>query len=234
MSVLVVEDSEEYRKLIARSLSHLRLIMAETVDEAFRCLETNDVSLILLDIQLPGRDGYSLLSELRAGRFGIEIPVLCLTGRSQVTDKVTAFSLGADDYILKPFDPLELRARVDSKLVRMKVRTEKDELLHIGDLRVDKARHRVWKEGEGKDQEIELTQTEFKILCCLGRRPGQVLTRDQMLVAAWGEDARVLERAVDVHVCSLRKKLGKSVTIQAVPSVGYKIVSSNPKKTQAA
>jgi DNA-binding response OmpR family regulator len=148
-----------------------------------------------------------------------DIPVMCVSGRVNLTDKVTAFSLGADDYITKPFDPIELRARVSSKIRRHRRRVESP-VLRVGPIEIDRARHLISIKGS----EVEVTQTEFKLLCALAKRPNQVYTRDQLLIAVWGENADVLERVVDVHLCSLRRKLGTcSRFVKAVPGVGYKL-----------
>src|SRR5262245_23326752 len=118
--ILLVEDAEEYQKIVTRALGQHRVTCVSTVDDALCSLKENEFDLILLDINLPKRNGYSLLSELQATPLERPIPVLCLTGKSEITDKVTAFSLGADDYIVKPFDPIELKARVDAKLTKFR------------------------------------------------------------------------------------------------------------------
>ncbi len=116
--ILVVEDSEEYQRIVKRTLSHHDVHCVFSADDVWPLLDQDDVELILLDIHLPRRDGFSLLEELQSKERTREIPVMFLTGKSSITDKVTAFSLGAVDYIVKPFDPIELRARVDARLTR--------------------------------------------------------------------------------------------------------------------
>ena len=221
--ILIVEDSEEYSKLLVRTMSDHKTVCSGTVDDALIQLRNRSFDLILLDITLPGRSGYELLSEMQSIRLDEPTPVICLTGRTEVTDKVTAFSMGVEDYVVKPFDPIELRARVESKLKKSSRRRDERVTQHDG-LEVDHDRHRVLLTEPGAESvEIDLTQTEFKLLCCLMKKPDQVFSRDQLLVAAWGHDARVLERVVDVHLCSLRKKLKTySVHIKAVPGLGYK------------
>lgn len=234
MKVLVVEDSEEYQKIIGRTLSDYTVTLAGSAEDASAILKKDTFDLILVDINLPKKDGYSLISEIQASHDLTEVPLLCLTGRKEITDKVTAFSLGADDYITKPFDPLELRARIDSRFKKTRRKNSKDLTTTVGEIEIDHARHRVTILMDSEKVEVEVTQTEFKILCCLARRPDQVYTRDQLLVAAWGEDARVLERVVDAHVCLLRKKLGPySKYIKAVTGVGYKLTAVH-RKTKAA
>lgn len=224
MKILAVEDSTEFQMLIVHALGEYQVTCVATADEAGQKLRNNSYDLILIDINLPGRDGYSLLGEIQSQSELSEIPILCLTGRSEITDKVTAFSLGADDYLTKPFNPLELKARVDSKLKKIGKKKTKELLTIVGDIEIDLARHRVTVLEGDKRVEVEVTQIEFKILACLARRPEQVYTRDQLLVAAWGDDARVLDRVVDTHICMIRKKLGsKEFSIKAVTGIGYKL-----------
>ncbi len=229
--ILLVEDSEEFQKVVARTLGHLELICAATVADALRALrESGPFDLILLDIGLPGSDGYTLLSELQDDATSAGTPILCLTGRTAVTDKVTAFRLGADDYILKPFDPIEFKARIDGKLAKRKRQDVGGDTLGVAPLELNLSTHRVWIDEPTGRREVEVTQTEFKILAALLRAPDRAFTRDQLLVQAWGEDARVLDRAVDVHVCSLRKKLGaQGANLKAVAGVGYKYLPSAKK-----
>lgn len=221
--ILLVEDSLEFQKIVSRTLAHHKVTVVASAEEASQKLYQENFDLVLLDITLPGKSGFSFLSELQADPKTREIPVFCISGKTEITDKTTAFTLGADDYLSKPFDPIELKARVDAKLNKNRRKEIVSSELKIGKLRIDKNLHRVFlNDRSGESSEIPLTQTEFKILCFLARRMGQVYTRDQLLIGVWGEDAGVLDRVVDVHVCSLRKKL-KSLSgyIRAVPGVGY-------------
>lgn len=228
--ILVVEDTEEYVKIIQRTLADFKLTICSTAEQATDLLRTTKFDLILLDITLPKKDGYSLLTEIQSERETSSIPVLCLTARNGITDKVTAFSLGADDYLTKPFDPIELRARVEARMKKSAKSLKIESVTTIGDIEIDHDRHRVTIHSSDGKSEVLVTQTEFKLLCCLSKRPEQVYSRDQLLVAAWGEDAKVLDRVVDVHICLLRKKLGKrSGCIKAVTGLGYKLIPSKAK-----
>jgi len=229
--ILIVEDSPEYQAIISRTLGEYNLKISASVSDATHLLRNSHFELLIVDINLPDRDGFTLLADVRASLETASVPVLCLTGRKDITYKVTAFSLGADDYITKPFDPLELRARVDAKLKNIAKIKNEIATTTIGEIEIDLARHRISAVIEGRKTEISVTQTEFKLLCCLARRPEQVYTRDQLLIAAWGEDATVLERVVDVHICLLRKKLGPySNYIKAVTGVGNKLMPGIRKK----
>lgn len=227
--ILLVEDSVEYQKIIQHTFPMHKVTTMEDVDSALHFLKNTNCDLILLDIGLPKKNGYSLLSELQSLPHLSGIPIICLTGKTEITDKTTAFSLGADDYIVKPFDPIELRVRVDGKLNKSNRQKSKADVTVLGALEINHGLHKASLHTNGAPREIHLTQTEFKLLVCLVRRPEQVFSRDQLLVAAWGESAKVLDRAVDVHVCSLRKKLlNYGGCVKSVPGVGYKFV---PEKT---
>lgn len=223
--ILIVDNSQDYQRILSRTLGEYQLTFAENATEASQWLASIPFDLILLDLNLPHRRGFSLLSEIQSDADFRNIPILCLSERKEITEKVTAFSLGADDYITKPFEPLEVRARVEARLKKNAQKKSDRLFTRVGDIEIDHARHRVTVCRGSQREEIAITQTEFKLLCCLARRPDQVYTRDQLLVAAWGEDASVLDRVVDAHICLLRKKLGSySRYIKAVPGVGYKIV----------
>jgi DNA-binding response OmpR family regulator len=213
-------------------VSDFETVCVTTVDAAWAALRNRHFDLVLLDIELETKDGYVLLTDMQNTPEFREIPIMCISGRGNLTDKVTAFSLGADDYIVKPFDPIELKARVSSKVHRYQRRVETKNL-RVGPIEIDHARHTVTLETPTGLREIEITQTEFKLLNHLAKRPEQVYTRDQLLVAAWGEKADVLERVVDVHLCSLRRKLAPfSHYVKAVPGIGYKFsVQPAPRKS---
>lgn len=229
--ILVVEDSEDYQKIITRTLGDHQVFISTSAEEAAIALKNANYDMILIDINLPQKDGYSLLSEMRGRPELCDTPIVCLTGRTEITDKVTAFSLGADDYITKPFDPIELQIRVESRLKKTFRKKNEDLITHVGAIEIDHARHRVTSLIDNIKTEIDVTQTEFKLLSCLARRPEQVYTRGQLLIATWGEDAEVLDRVVDAHICLLRKKLGPhSHYIKAVTGIGYKLVPYMKKK----
>jgi len=221
--VLLVEDSMDCQILVKKTLGHHDLIIVESAEEVLPILNQKKIDLILLDITLPLRDGYSLLSELQATPQYSSIPVICLTGRSAITDKVTAFSLGADDYIQKPFEPLELKARVDSKLLkhcRLNIAHEK---IHCGNLRIDLVTQSV---TDIQNKEIILTQTEYKLLCSFAKYPNQVFSREKLLTLVWGNSGEVYDRVVDVHICSLRKKVAAyGLGFKSVSGVGYRMTT---------
>ncbi len=229
--LLVVEDAPDFQLMIKKSLSDYVITCCESAEKASILLRNEPFDLLVIDINLPGRNGYSLVSEVRASNFGSELPILCLTGRSDVTDKVIAFSLGADDYITKPFEPLELRARVDAKLKRNKRDKSKLALTVVGHIEIDLEQHKITVVENKVRREISLTPIEFKLLTCLSRRPGNVYTRNQLLTAAWGDKHTSSDRGVDVHICSLRKKLGRfGSDIQSITGLGYKLAPDSSRR----
>jgi len=232
-TILLVEDSLEYQLLVSQLLSAYRIIVTADPDQVKVLVEREKIDLVLLDISLPKRDGYSVLQELQVDPLLNALPVVCLTGKDQLTDKITAFSLGAEDFIQKPFNPMEFTARIDSKLRRLRRNRLRLNLLNVGDLCLDLASHQVFL-GEQR-REITLTQTEFKILHQLARHPGQVYSREQLLISVWGDAGAVFDRAVDVHISSLRKKLsGSSVVFRAISGAGYRLMTASRPSPSAS
>ena len=219
-NILLVEDSEEFQFLMRKVLSKHNLIATSHADEVIQILEREKIDLILLDLGLPGRDGFSVLDELQGSRFG-SIPVVCITGKTEISDKVAAFSLGADDYIIKPFDVIEFKARIDSKISRLK-KFSIEQNLSVGRLRVNWMSQQIFTEA---NVEIPLTQTEYKILICFINDSSKVFSRLDLMNAVWGNEETVFDRAVDVHISSLRKKLsGHGIKFKSVQGVGYRIL----------
>ena len=179
--------------------------------------------LVLLDLNLPGLDGVEVCRVLRRDPATAGIPVVMLTARVQEQDKVAGLDLGADDYVTKPFSLRELAARVRAVLRRSSEREPGDGTLARGPLTVDEARRRVTVDG----REVRLTRKEFDLLADLMRKPGLVLTREQLLGRVWGYDHPGATRTVDVHVRQLRKKLGPQAApwIETVVGVGYRFRS---------
>jgi DNA-binding response OmpR family regulator len=174
--------------------------------------------LILLDIMLPRKDGFAVCRELR--RAGVKTPVLMLTAKGQEAEKVLGLELGADDYVTKPFSPLELRARIKALLRRTAAETP--DVYRVDDLEVDFDRCQARRAGKP----VELTPIEFKLLAALVRRRGHLLTRDQLLDAAWGVGGGPTERVVDNHLMNLRKKIepqtGAPRHLISVRGLGYR------------
>ena len=199
--ILVVEDEPGIAFALEADLqSEGYAVMVETRgDEAVKRARNESFDLVLLDVMLPGKDGYEVCREIR--RAGVRTPIIMLTAKSHEAEKVMGLELGADDYITKPFSPRELRARVKAALRRST--PDAPEIFRFGDTEVDFTRCEVRRNGTL----IDLSALEFKLLSAFVKSPGRVLTRQQLLDAAWGRDVNLNDRVVDNHIVGLRRKL---------------------------
>ena len=188
--------------------------------EALEAIRRDKPALVVLDLMLPGLDGFEICKKLRAENN--QVPIILLTARDEDVDKILGLELGADDYMTKPFNPRELVARVKAILRRLDRPASGDvQTILAGDLVIDLSRREVRR----ADHEIDLRRHEFELLKVLAEHRGLVLSREQLLNLAWGYDFAGQTRTVDVHVAQLRSKLVKSsVTIETVTGIGYKLV----------
>jgi two-component system phosphate regulon response regulator PhoB len=218
--ILVVEDCPDQRALIERTLGREHeLRMVPSVAESERACAAHRFDLVLVDIALPDGDGFAICERLQRDDATREIPVIFLTASEDLRNKVLAFRLGADDYVVKPCHAAELLARVDARL-RRAAAADTSAVLAIGDLRIDLSRFAVERNDGGA---IEMTPHELRLLHLLARRPERVVSRAQILESVWG-DVVVSERTIDTHVCNLRRKLGASrISIRGVRGVGYRL-----------
>jgi DNA-binding response OmpR family regulator len=221
--VAVVDDEEDIRDLVAITLSRERFRVRKYADGAgfLSSLSREVPSVIVLDLMLPDMDGFEICRRLsRDTRFS-SAAVIMLTARSEESDRVSGLELGADDYIVKPFSPKELAARVKAVLRRTSLARPKSTRLVIGDdLTLDLETFEAAVAGE----KLVLTATEFKIMELLASRPGWVFSRDKILDHLWGDEKTVTERSVDVHIKHLRDKLGPAGRhIANIRGVGYKL-----------
>ena len=215
LRVLIVEDEKPISNLIRLSLTKegFHCTCAYDGAEAADLLEREpSFDLILLDVMLPEVDGFELMEYIRP----LEIPVIFLTAKGAVADRVKGLRLGAEDYIVKPFETIELLARVDVVLRRYK---KCDMVLEIGGVKIDTASMRVWR-GE---EEISLTKTEYDLLLLFARNPRRAMYRETIYERVWGGDYPFGSKAVDLHVQRLRKKVGWETMLRAVNKVGYRL-----------
>jgi DNA-binding response OmpR family regulator len=227
--ILLVEDHPELQKAIHKALGEVCAVsMAGTIAEAKARLESSDFSLVLLDIGLPDGEGFKICSFMQQEERLRIVPVVFLTGRGQVDDKVFAFSVGADDYILKPFDTRELRARILGRIAKAQARQSGRRVLRRGDLRICIDTRRVHVLGsENREELADLTGIEFKLLLHFATRVEHVLSRDQVIDAVWGEGFAISDRTVDSHISKLRRKLRASrCQIVPVHGQGYRFIPS--------
>jgi two-component system alkaline phosphatase synthesis response regulator PhoP len=217
--ILVVDDEQSILDLVTAYLRREGYEVHTARDgpgglKAARALKPD---LIVLDVMLPGIDGIELLARLRRES---DVYVIMLTARSEETDKIVGLSVGADDYLTKPFSPRELVARIKAALRRLRsgVSASGTTTLTFGRIRLDTGRRQVWV----GDESVELTSTEFDLLKTLAEHRGLVLSREQLLQQVWGYDFYGEERVVDVHVGHIRQKLGDGRFIATVRGVGYR------------
>ncbi|MBQ1950954.1 MAG: response regulator transcription factor [Clostridia bacterium] len=219
--IYLVEDDNNIRELILYTLQNSSLEAAgfATPSAFWKAMEQTCPSLILLDIMLPEEDGLSILKRLRGNADTQQVPVILLTARDSEYDKVLGLDSGADDYITKPFGMMELLARIKAQLRRAKPKS-KEQTYCLDGLSVFPARRVVCVDGNP----VSLTYKEFELLCYLLQNRAVVLTRDRLLDAVWGYEFDGENRTVDVHIRTLRQKLGPAGhLIETVRGVGYKI-----------
>lgn len=221
-SVLAVEDDRDILELISYNLGRegFDVTGVTTGEEALKSARSRTPDVILLDLMLPGMDGLEVCRELRGDPKTKAIPIVIVSAKGEEADIVTGLELGADDYVTKPFSPKVLVARVRAVLRRReKGVPSDDEVLRVHDIVIHPGRHEVLI----GDERVELTFTEFRILHTLARRPGWVYTRYQIVASIHGEHYPVTDRAVDVQIAGLRKKLGDAGDyIETVRGVGYR------------
>jgi DNA-binding response OmpR family regulator len=222
--VLVVEDDPAILRGLADNLrfESYEVLTATDGETAYRLLREKSPDLLILDLMLPKMSGYELCRKARAE--GIATPILMLTARSEETDRVLGLDLGADDYVAKPFSVRELMARVRAILRRSHPPTALPDELRFDDVVVDFRRYEAHKAGRA----LEMTRKEFGVLRVLAARPGEVVTRDELLNEVWGYENYPTTRTVDNHIASLRAKLeadpAEPRRLLTVHGVGYKLV----------
>jgi two-component system alkaline phosphatase synthesis response regulator PhoP len=224
-NILLVEDEDDLRVTLSDRLHSEGYVVqcAANGEDGLDQATHLPFDLIILDVMLPRRSGLDICNDIR--RAGLATPILMLTARSQTADKVLGLKLGADDYLTKPFETLELLARIEALLRRAPARNEKGEILEFGSLRVDLRGTQVFRSGTF----VYLSAREFQLLRYLVERRGTTLSRDEILKEVWNYDAKTFTRTVDVHVASLRQKLEEDPKrpqfILTVPGMGYRFAN---------
>jgi two-component system alkaline phosphatase synthesis response regulator PhoP len=220
-NILLVEDEQALRMTLSDRLQSEGYVVDFSPDgeQGFEKATSLPFDLIILDIMLPRRSGLDVCRDIRLA--GLATPILLLTARGQIVDKVAGLKLGADDYVTKPFDTLELMARIEALLRRAPTRTGQG-ILHFGSIRVDIRGTQVTREGKP----VYLSAREFQLLRYFTEHNGITLSRDEILREVWGYEVGTFTRTVDVHVAGLRQKLEKAPKkpemILTVPGIGYK------------
>jgi two-component system phosphate regulon response regulator PhoB len=219
--ILIIEDERSLIDILSYNLSREGFDVATSSDgaEGLRRAQATVPDLVLLDLMLPGLDGLQICRQLRSDPKTQGIRILMLTAKSEEVDEIVGFNMGADDYVAKPFKIKPLISRIKALLRRPSAEPAASEVLSVAGIEVDRTLHTAKLDGE----EMLLTPTEFKMLWTMMRRPGRPYSRNELLDNARGEDANALERTIDVHVRSLRQKLGdRGNLIETVRGIGYR------------
>lgn len=226
--ILLIDDEVEIADLIEVYLKNENYLVYKfyTAQEALECIENAELDLAILDVMLPDMDGFTLCKKIREGH---TYPIIMLTAKDEETDKITGLTLGADDYITKPFRPLELMARVKSQLRRYRdlnpaqEKPKETNVIELRNMRINKETHQVFVDGES----IKLTPIEFEILYLLAAHPGRVFSTDEIFEKVWHEKVYEANNTVMVHIRRLRGKMKDDTRtdkiITTVWGVGYKI-----------
>jgi DNA-binding response OmpR family regulator len=224
-TVLVVEDEIEIARIVRDYLRNagFEVIVVGDGGSAVASVRSAKPDLLVLDLGLPGQDGLDVAREIRRWS---NTPIVMLTARGDETDRIVGLELGADDYVVKPFSPKELVARVRAVLRRSRTAAGGDEIVRAGDVEIDTGKMRVSVAGAS----VELTPTEFQLLATLAREPGRVFTRSQLLDAVHGVAIESYERAIDAHVKNIRRKIeptpGSPRYVVTVHGVGYRFADA--------
>jgi two-component system KDP operon response regulator KdpE len=229
MRVLIVDDEPDVRALVSEALGYAQepaeVLEAADGDEALEVIRTKDPDIVVLDLAMPSRDGFSVLGELRRESM---LPVIVLTARGLEHDKIRGLELGADDYMTKPFSPRELVLRIQTVLRRSKREPERPGMLERGDLRIDLAARRVLRGSA----EIRLTPTEFNLLVELATHANEALSHETLLARVWGPEYRTEGHYLKVYIGRLRDKLevepASPRLIETVRGVGYRFSFTKP------
>jgi two-component system phosphate regulon response regulator PhoB len=218
--ILIIEDERGLTQALEYNFGKEGYDVAVAHDgtEGLRKAQTLLPDVVLLDLMLPGMSGLDVCRQLRAGERTKALSIVMLTARAEETDQVVGFTLGADDYVTKPFNTKVLLQRVKALLRRADGQADAGDVIESHGIRIDRVRHQATAHGKP----VELTPTEFRLLECMLRQPGRAFTRHQLMEAAIGTGAIVLERTIDVHVKTLRRKLGGVDLIETVRGVGYR------------
>jgi len=222
--VLLIDDDKKHSKLLQTYLQQfgIELDCAFDADQGFEKLRKSPPDLILLDVMLPGMDGFAICREVRKKS---QVPIIMLTARGDVVDRVSGLEIGADDYVGKPFEPRELVARIQTILRRSTDSGDSDPILAFEGIEIDTDTKLVHVDGE----RVDLTSMEFELLTILARRAGKKASRDEILNQLRGIDAAILTRAVDIMISRLRGKLGDTMKpprfIQTVWGTGYAFIA---------
>lgn len=223
-SILCIDDDPTIQLLVAAALKDYNVIPAYTISEAEKALNKFHFNALLIDVQLPDGDGLRFLAKLYQDESYHRTPALIFSNHNEISNKVMAFALGAEDFIAKPFDPLELKARVAAKIRKQELNLEKSNRRKLGNIIIDFDRQKAFSSVQNIEQDLGLTSIELKILGLLTKRLECVFSREQIMDQIWG-NTYISDRTVDSHIAHLRNKIDKSTLyIETAKTFGYRAV----------
>jgi DNA-binding response OmpR family regulator len=222
--ILLIEDAPDGQLLVRKSLEGLaELEVAAGVRQAQALLRDRDFDLLIVDVELPDGNGFGLCSTLPVADGKRRPRILFLSGKGDLADKLTGFSVGGDDYLVKPVDGRELRARVSAQLRSLEESSARASHLKVGNLKLDLSTYRAYLGEAGRQGPVDLTPTEFKLLLHLARNEDRVFSREQLLRTLGGGTVHVTDRTIDAHLCRIRKKLLPCTHgVEPVYGIGYR------------
>lgn len=232
--ILLIDDCKESQIVVCNSLKKkFQIYVASNFDEAMTELKKGSFSLIILDVELPEMDGFKICAQIKLMEQHRRTSLIFLSGRQHTSDKVMGLSLGADDFIVKPFDHVEFVARVEVRIRNVEEHSIIQNNFCVGNFRIVPSQNKVFLIKDTIETPIFFTSMEFKLLCYLLQHESQILSRQKLLDEVWGQLANVTDRTIDTHIYSIRKKLGEFADhIQSVPRIGYRY--SQKEKLEAA
>lgn len=224
-SILFVEDTPETQVLLKSILKDYKLFCCSSLEEARKYMSQGPFAALILDIELPDGDGLRFLAECPEN-LKHQTAIFIISSKTALANKAMAFTYGADDFIAKPFDPIELKMRVDAKIRKLAEQQNQSENFKIEDLVVNIAEQRLYHESANQTQPINFTSLEFRIFTFLSKHRNQIISRDEIINHIWGGRVHVTDRTVDAHIAHIRKKISPSkVKIETIFGSGYKMLA---------
>jgi DNA-binding response OmpR family regulator len=223
--ILFVEDTAETQLILQSLLRDYKVITCTSLEEAKRALNHGPFAAIILDIELPDGDGLRFLAECPEN-LKKNAAIFIISSKNALANKAMAFTYGADDFISKPFDPIEVKMRIDAKIRKLADQSTSNENFKIEDLIVNIAEQRLYLEGQEESTQINFTSLEFRIFTFLSKNRDKVISRDEIINHIWGGRVHITDRTVDAHIAHIRKKIFSSrVKIETVFGSGYKLIA---------
>ncbi len=223
-TILLIDDDEFIYELVKIALKDSTIVYCKNLAEAEAVILTKEFSFIILDLNLPDGEGLRFLSKIKQNELLQSVPIAILSAELGISHKVMAFEYGIDDYIVKPFDPVELKSRIYSKIKKNREGVNEGNQLVVGDLAIDLRTYKAMLRSKTGDTDLGLTPIEIKILFLMAKKLEQVFSREHIMDFLW-KDTFVSDRTVDSHIAHIRQKIaGSGVTIETVKGIGYKVV----------